>query len=242
MPVWKEPISQIRKRLNDTMVFSSTGWKMENEDLDLLNRAQQWLAQYKEWTIMTKRSVLTIASDRTAAIPVDANSIKAIYADLDGSGIPAVFYTLEDIDIAKRYLFINNFDKSTGHSWSIQFPNEAIIQGTLYIVYSFVLPDFEGTEAAEYSFFPPNLLLRCAQKIHCEDKGITGDSAVLLVNAFNEELRKFEMNAQLNNVSYDMTPHNAYGVPVKMTGYNLQNGSGNGGHYPYKNSSFMTGM
>lgn len=240
MSVWNEPISLIRARLRDLAVFGGTGWNVPSYDLDLLNRAQMWLATYKDWTLLTKRSVLAIEADRSVAIPSDANSIIAIYADLDGSGVPAVFYTLDDIDVGKRYLFENAYTKSGGHAWRIRFPANAIISGMLYIHYSFILEDFTGSEAPEYSFFPPNLLLRCAQKIHIEDKGITGDSVQVAINAFNEELRKFETNSQLNNVVYDTTPHNAYGQPIKIPGYQLGRGALPQYQTPYLPSVFRT--
>ena len=240
MSVWNEPISLIRARLRDLTVFGGTGWNVPNYDLDLLNRAQMWLATYKDWTLLTKRSALTIESDRSALLPTDLNSIIAVYADLDGSGIPAVFYTLDDIDVAKRYLFENAYTKETGHSWRLRFPPNALLSGTVYIHYSFILPDFTGSETPEYSFFPPNLLLRCAQKMHCEDKGITEDSITICVNAFNEELRKFEMNSQLNNVVYDTVPHNAYGQPIKLPGYQLGRGSMPNYQAPYLPSTFRT--
>jgi hypothetical protein len=41
--------------------------------------------------------------------------------------------------------------------------------------------------------------------MHYEDKGITGDSVQFAINAFNEELRKFELNSQYNNQQLDLT-------------------------------------
>jgi hypothetical protein len=240
MSVWNEPISLIRARLRDLTVFNGTGWNVQNYDLDLLNRAQMWLSTYKDWTLLTKRSVLTIGTDRSASLPSDLNSVIAVYADLDGSGIPAVFYTLDDIDVGKRYLFENDYTVAGGHVWKIRFPANAILSGTIYIHYSFRLADYTGSETPEYSFFPPNLLLRCAQKIHIEDKGMTGDSAQFAINAFNEELRKFETNSQLNNVVYDTVPHNAYGQPIKINGYQLGRGALPNYQTPYLPSTFRT--
>lgn len=240
MSVWREPISLIRARLRDITVFNGTGWNVSNYDLDLLNRAQMWLATCKDWTLLTKRAALTIGTDRAASLPSDLNSTIAVYSDLDGSGIPAVFYTLDDIDVAKRYQFENEYTMATGHVWKIRFPANAIISGTIYIHYSFILPDFTGSDTPEYSFFPSNLLLRCAQKIHIEDKGITGDSVQVAINAFNEELRKFEINSQLNNVVYDTVPHNAYGQPIKIPGYQLGRGAMPNYQSPYLPSTFRT--
>lgn len=243
---WTEPISTIRKRLRDILVFSSVGNNVSNLDLDLLNRAQMWLSQYRQWDALVKVIPMTLDSTKSMVLPSDINAILEVYVDLAGIGKPTLWYYQNAPDIAQRYTIIDTFDSSTGHSWKISFPLYGVIQGPLYMRYSYNLADFVGTDEAgnelvEYSFFPPNLLIRCAQKMHYEDKGITGDSVQVAINAFNEELRKFELNSQYNNQQLDLTIKNRYGMPIKIYGHSLDGANRAHSYSPYLPSTNVVG-
>lgn len=241
-----EPVSVIRKRLRDILVFSSVGNNISNLDLDLLNRAQMWLSQYRQWDSLVKVLPMTLDSTKSMTLPTDLNAILEVYVDLAGIGKPTLWYYQNAPDIAQRYTIIDTYDKSIGHSWKISFPLYGVIQGPLYMRYSYNLADFIGTDEAgneivEYSFFPANLLLRCAQKMHCEDKGITGDSVQIAINAFNEELRKYELNSQYNNQQLDFTIKNKYGMPIKIYGHSLDGANRAHSYSPYLPSTNVVG-
>lgn len=246
MSNWKEPISLIRKRLRDWLVYSPVGNNVDSLDLDLLNRAQMWLSQYRQWDMLTKTVNIAVDENKTAVLPDDLNALLEVYVMLGNIGKPTLWYTANSPDIASRYTIDYTFDKATGRTATISFPFNAIIQGPLYIKYTYNLPDFvgtdeEGNELTEYSFFPPNLLLVCAKKIFSEDKGVTGDSQQLILNSFNEELRKFEMNSQYNNQAMDLTVKNKYGFPIKINGHALDGQGSGGAHSPYVPSTMFHG-
>ena len=104
--------------------------------------------------------------------------------------------------------------------------------------YTAILPDFTGVDSLgvdidEYSFFPPELLLRCAQKIHAEEKGMTGDNINATLLSFNEQLKIFETMAQFNNQQPDLTPKNKFGQPIKLYGHTLDGLNTRSGYSPY---------
>lgn len=235
MSNWKEPIDLIRRRLQMTMVFSSMGNAVENYDLDLLNRAQMWLSQYRPWDFLV-RNIPIVLSASAFVLPDTCNAILDIYS-ADGSGIPIIHYYKDHIDPSQSYSVETTFDKSVGQVWTVSFNTTIAITSAMRLKYICNLPDFEGLETPEYSFFPPNLLMRCAQKMHIEDKGLTGDSQVLALNAFNEELRKFEANSQYNNQAMDLTVKNGYGQPLRIAGHKLNGSSGVAGYSSFSRST-----
>jgi hypothetical protein len=240
MSNWKEPVSLIRKRLQMTMIFSSQGNAVSNYDLDLLNRAQMWLSQFRPWDFLTK-NIQIVLSDSAFTLPDNCNAILDIYS-VDGSGIPVIHYTKDNVDPTQSYSIEATFDKSTGQTWKVSFVRGIEIGSELRLKYTCNLDDFVGTdengvEIVEYSFFPPNLLLRCAQKMHIEDKGITGDSQQLALNAFEAELRKYEANSQYNNQAMDLTIKNHYGQPLKISGHSLSGTKNKVTYSPFSRST-----
>jgi hypothetical protein len=240
MSNWKEPISLIRKRLQMTMIFSAQGNAVENYDLDLLNRAQMWLSQYRPWDFLT-RKISIVLSGSSFNLPDDCNAILDIFST-DISEIPVIHFTKDAVDPTQSYSVETTFDKSIGQVWTVTFIAGIASISNLRLKYICNLPDFEGedseeNEIVEYSFFPPNLLLRCAQKMHIEDKGITGDSAQLALNAFEVELRKFEANSQYNNQAMDLTVKNHYGQPLKIAGSSLNGQRSISSYSPFSRST-----
>lgn len=226
MGLWNEPISTIRKRLTDWLIVSPTGGNVENLDLDLLNRANQWLQSYRQWDMLIKMVTLSLDASRTATLPTDLKSILEVYSDDANIGKPTIWFYEDCPDVAFRYTKSYVYDKSTGGYWTIQFPSVSPLLSNPKLKYVQVLPDFTGTDAmgaaiTEYSFFPPNLLLRCAQKIFSEEKGLTGDNINATLLSFREELAMFESVAQFNNQQPDLTPKNKYGMPIKIATYSM---------------------
>lgn len=232
-------ISDIRNRLKDWLIYASSSSYVPNVDLDLLNRANQWLQAYRQWDSLIKTVALTMDSTgRVAILPTDVKSIIDVYVDSTVVGLPMLHFYEDDNDVAIRYTKQYTYDKSTGGVWTITFPSVSPLLSNPKMKYTVMLPDFvgvdeNGVEIVEYSFFPPELLLRCAQKIHAEEKGLTGDNIVAVLNSFNEQLRIYENMAQFNNQKPDLTPKNKFGMPIKITGHAMDGMGSRGGHSPF---------
>lgn len=241
MSVWGETVASIINRVKDVIVWSSTGNNVENLPLDLLNRAQNWLCMYKSWDYLKKVVPLTISDNRTAQLPSDINVMLDIYSTLGDIGKPSIHYYPDAPDVAERCELFCDFTVTAGHSWYVQFPSEALVTGPLYLKYAYNLPDIEEPEpnVDTYTFFPGELLVRCAQKLHIEDKGLTGDSADLAIKGFNDTLRNFEVNSQFVNQKMTLGPTDKFGNPVRIPGHSL-NGQGNSGYSPYPRATFFT--
>lgn len=239
MGLWNDPVDTIVNRLKDTLVFSDTGNHVSNYALDLLNRAQNWLQMCRQWDFLVKTATLTLDGNYSADMPSDINTILAVYVDVEGVGKPTNYYYRDAAEVTERYTLSDSFSVDNGHSWSIQFPTTCPITGTLYVKYTYNLQAIESGQS--YTFFPSELLFRCAQKLHHEDKGTTGDSIEYTVKAFNEVLDSFIRNSQYTNQKMDWGVHDRWGNPVKISGHTLT-GSTAGKYYsPYQNSAILTG-
>lgn len=238
MGLWNDPVDTIVNRLRDTLVFSDTGNHVSNYALDLLNRAQNWLSMNRQWDFLKKTATITLDSNRQAVLPSDLNSILAIYVDVSGIGKPTVYYNVESNDVSKRYEIFDTFSVDTGHVKTITFPSNAPVLGTLILLYTYNLPNIEAGQT--YTFFPSELLFRCAQKIHHEDKGTTGDSIEYTIKAFNELMDSFIRNSQYNNQNMDQTINDKYGNPLKIGGHLLGGYPSSKTFSPYQNSTFLT--
>lgn len=232
-------ISDIRNRLKDWLICAPGSSYVPNLDLDLLNRANQWLQAYRQWDSLVKTVALTLdaLTGRIAILPTDVKSILEVYVDNLVTGKPTFWFWEDDNDIAFRYTKQFTYDKATGGYWTITFPAISPLLTNPKMKYTAMIPDFtgvdeNGADIVEYSFFPPELLLRCAQKIHSEEKGMTGDNFVSILNSFNEQLRAYETMAQFNNHKPDLTPKNKFGQPIKIYGHQLNGSNVRSGYSP----------
>jgi hypothetical protein len=240
MGTWNTPVSTIINRLRDIIIFSDTGNNIENLALDLLNRAQNWLSMYRQWDYLKKVTELTVGANHIAILPSDVNSIISIYSDIEGVGKPSIYYHLNANDIAERYELYDTFSVVTGHSWYVQFPSAVPILEPLFIAYTYNLADIAPTDS--FTFYPSELLLRCAQKLHIEDKGLTGDSIDVALRAFHEQLDNFVRNSQHVNHKMDLSVKDKWGNPIKLQGYRHDGAAANGQFSSYKPSSILTGQ
>lgn len=238
MGLWNDPVDTIINRLEDTLVFSTTGNYVENYPLDLLNRAQNWLSMYRPWDYMKKVQPLTLAN-YIAVLPADISTILDVYVDSEGAGKPTHHFYKDANDIAERYELFDSFTVETGHSWYIQIPFTAPIVSPLYLKYIYNLANI--AEGQAHTFFPSELLFRTAQKIHHEDKGTTGDSIEYTMKAFNELLDSFIKNSQYTNQKMDLGVTDAWGNPVKIPGHSLTGQTPRRFSSPYQNSALLTG-
>lgn len=239
MGIWTGKISDIRARLRDWLIYSANSSNVQNLDLDLLNRANEYLQMYRSWDSLVKTVTLTLdETGRSAVLPTDLKNILEVYVDNLVIGKPNFWFYENDADVAFRYTKEYVYDKATGGHWIITFPSVSPLLSTPKLKYNCVLPAFVGVDAdnvevAEYSFFPPELLLRTAQKIHAEEKGLSGDFVGLILQSFNEQIKLFETMAQANNQRPDLTPKNKFGMPVKISGYSLDGLNSYTGHSPW---------
>lgn len=237
MGLWNDPVDTIVNRLKDTLVFSDTGNNVSNYALDLLNRAQNWLSMFKQWEFLIKEAELAVGTDRIAQLPTDINTILDIFVDTGGIGVPTIHYYSNSNDPTDLYNLFDTFDATTGHSWYIRFPVNSPIEGTVYLKYTYNLPTIEAGQL--HTFFPSELLFRCAQKLHHEDKGTTGDSIEYTIRAFNELLDSFTRNSQHTNQKMDFSIKDRWGNPLKIGGHTL-NGTPQRRYFsPYQNSSIL---
>lgn len=235
-----EPISKIKARFEQWARFSNTGAKVQDIALDYINRAKDWLCEYRSWDRLKRQVALTLASDLSSLLPSDLVSILAVWCDSNGDGKPDWYYYRDHTDVAHRYTVAGEFDPTVGHSLTIQFPSGSNLSGSPVLEYSTGISDYTGNET-EYSFFPPSLLLRCAQKIYCEDKGKTGDDEQLLINAFWEDLRRYEQNVQHSNTVMDLTLRDAAGNPMRILGHAMDGSGGSPTVTPYVPSTWFHG-
>jgi hypothetical protein len=235
MPLYGETISTIRKRLRNWLIYSTSTSEVPYLDLDLLNRARQWLENYRwKWDPLTTIVSLTLDSNRDAVCPSDLKTILEVYVYPVITNKPNIWFSEDHSDVAFRYTKFYTHDNDTGGFWTIRFPSVSPLLSNPKLKYSRFLPDYVGysgsTEIVEYSFFPGNLLLRTAQKIFIEDKGITGDNVEPILNAFKEELRNYEVSTQFNNQVCDLTPKNRFGQPIQISAYALDGSTYRPGH------------
>jgi hypothetical protein len=252
MAFYNEKISTIRARLSDWLKI--TGGAVTNLDLDLLNRAHQWLQSYRNWDCLKKTVALSVADNliegvtypKSSILPIDLDTIFSVYVDNATVGMPNIYFYENDNDIAQRYTkqYLFNSADATKSFWLITWPSVSPLLSGPKCEYLRIVPDFTGSEADEYSFFPGELLLRCAQKIRIDEKGLTGDNNQALLLSFREVLSQFERMNQANNVRPDMVPKNKWGRPIHINGYTLGGGSRRtgGATTPYVPATWFHGV
>lgn len=189
---------------------------------DLLNRAQAELWMYRNWDGLVKRYQLTLSSN-AGSMPTDFGGMGLIrvYVDTNGDGKPDKYYYRES-DTNQGYKLVNTFAKATGHSWVMTFFSTP--PANPYIVYKVLLDDFTGV-GDEYSYFPPDLLLATAQKIHIEEADLVGNEYEAILRRQAQLLRDYEQNHQYQNNAPEMNPLDESQQQLESDGFDLQGGS-----------------
>jgi hypothetical protein len=158
----------IQSRLLDFLTVANDG-NVANVALDLLNRAQQYLWQLSDWRGIVKTSPLAVSSSLEAVAPADFGRLLSMWWDANGDGVPDGFFDeMGGHDPARAVSVISSFDKATGYSTKFRFSVSP--QSAPNLTYVALLEDFAGT-GTEYSFFPAELLLKCAEMLHLEEHG-----------------------------------------------------------------------
>jgi hypothetical protein len=241
MAFYTEKISTIRMRLRDWLKV--TGGEVPSLDLDLINRAHQWLQSYRNWDCLKKTTILSVGDNtvngviysKSSKLPTDLSTIFSVYVDNATVGKPNIYFYENDSDIAQRYMKEYIFDSSdaTQSYWIITWPSVSPLLSNPKCEYLRILPDFIGGNSDEYTFFPGELLLRTAQMLRIEEKGLTGDNNKALLDGQLKNLANFERMNQFNNVRPDMVPKNKYGMPIHISGYRMDGNKRRAGSSPY---------
>ena len=212
----------IEKRLLDWLPYADTGGNVTNLAKDLLNRAQRELWQYRAWENLIKRQDLTLTA-KAASLPADFGRVVSVFHDTDGDGMPDFYYFNRSAYADNGYRIADVFVKATGHAWTITF--WASPSSTPTLEYQAILEDFAGT-GTEYSFFPGDLLMLTAQKIHGAEADMVGAEFGVNKQAWQESIRDYEQANQWVNINSEMNLVDAVGQTVEMETFDLFEGSG----------------
>jgi hypothetical protein len=212
--------ADFKKRLDDWL--RDEGGSISDLSKDLLNRAQTELWMYRDWDGLMKRSQLTLSSN-AASMPTDFGGmgLKNVWIDSNADGKPDKYYYREST-ADQGYKLVNSFTKSAGHSWTITFFSTP--PANPYVHYKRCLDDFTGV-GDEYSYFPPDLLVTTAQKVHIEEADLVGNEYEAILRRQAQLLRDYESNHQYQNNEPEWHPLDMSGQQIESEGFDLQGGS-----------------
>ena len=207
MPYNLELYSELEARLKDWI--NAVGGEVTDLPLDLLNRAQNDLTMERRWSDMMFTSALTAVSGESKAysFPSDMACFRLISTDSNSDGKPDEYYFAEGRQYNGYYLE-DRFDKATGHAWVAIFYVDPAT--TPKVNYQKRLSDFTGS-GTEYTFFPGELLLLTAQKIHIIETGLTDASYRAILDAQGKALDKYIAAHQYVNTDLVMEIKDASG-------------------------------
>lgn len=223
MSYWTTKYSDVAPRLKDWLRVGDGG-NVSDVALDLLNRAQDWLWQYKAWPYLAKTIQLTLTNN-AVTLPSDFGRVIDVYDDSNGDGYPDKRYFENNWDITRRYTLTDSFATATGHSWVMTFNNPAAAP---YLKYQKLLTAFAGT-GTEYSFFPAQLIIRAAQIIHYDEKGIEGSDYSALKQSLEDELRDYQQATVQTNSARSVPLRDNVGQIVSVEHISLS-GAGDAGY------------
>lgn len=211
--------TEYKNRMNDWMKHIATGANITDRTLDLANRAQDWLIMYKPWSDLVKTQALTV-TDNQADFPSDFARMVHCNWDSDADGKPeGYFYNLGPSN--KGYIVENTFTKAGGHSRVIKFFNTLGVDPIMKYVYK--LDDFAGT-GTEYSFFPGELLLRTAQLLHIEEKGLSKIEYDMIYRSHNRLLTNYTQAHHYVNQELNRRINDSLGNEIIMQDVDLMGG------------------
>jgi len=216
-------IANAVKRITDFL--NVTGGAITDAPTDYLNRAQQQLAGERDWDLLVGRQDLTLDANRSATLPADCDVILEVGSDTDGDGkLDDLFY--QDGENANGYKLADTFTLAAGHSVAITFFSTP--SNTVTLVYKKTLTDFTydstGAYSAQYSFFPEELLVLRAQRIHLEESGLDANQLQAIKDAEDTALRNFTMKNVSNNADAIPRVNDADGKRISFDRYTLNEG------------------
>lgn len=206
--------SDIKNVVSDWL--QGEGSAVADLELNLINRAKDYIARYRHWDELKKRLTLTLDSDGKTVTnyPNDIQAIIEVGLDTDGDGRLDYFFFLDDYEPGRGYYLESGWTKAAGHSWTMKFNDPP--SGSPVLIYQMKLTDFEGT-GTEYSFYPKELMIKTAQKLFIEDSGAHDEYGVI-DKAFREQMRDYESLHQYQNTAMKMVPLDNYYNAVEFDG------------------------
>jgi hypothetical protein len=215
MGYWTAKYSEIEPRLKDFIKAGDNG-NVTNVALDLLNRAQDYLWQYKAWGYLQKVASVTMTNS-TGSMPSGFGRLLSVYLDSNNDGIPEIQYYENHSDITRTYSMAATFVTATGYTWTITMPNAP---GTIKVRYMPEITAFTGT-GTEYSVFPAQLLLITAMKIHLQEIGADSNDLQAVINAWSEEIRDFTQAIHKMNPPRGISVRDGVGQQVGISGMDI---------------------
>jgi len=187
----------------------------------LLNRAQDWLWQYRAWDELIKYQQITLSATNTITLPSTYGGIlMQVFCDTDGDGKPDRYY-YKDGQNASGYRLESTFAKATGHSVILRFFSTP--PANPYIKFPVLLTDFAGT-GTEYTFFPADLLIATAQMIHIQEADLVGNEYQAIIDKQAALLRDYEQSHQHQNVEMNMRQTDEAGEDIENDSFDLDGG------------------
>lgn len=219
MPYNQPLYSELKARLEDWI--QSSGGSVQTLPLDLLNRAQDDLTIHRQWSDMmfTTPLVPVNGEDKAYSMPSGMASYKIISSDHDEDGKPDEYFYDRSIQ-DKGYNIEDRFDILSGHAHVVIFYRDPNNLPNVY--YQKALSDFTDIGTPQYSFFPAELLLRTAQKIHIEETGLTSAEVTVILNSQQKLIDKY--TASHHNVNNDLKMEilDSEGYPIQTEAMNLR--------------------
>lgn len=213
--------STIKNRMLDWLQFSNTGGNVTDLALDLLNRAQRELWNYRAWEYLVTRANLTV-TNKAATLPAGFGKVIRVFSDTNADGLPDFYYYNRSSRADDGYRLSDAFVKATGHAWTMTFWSAP--QNTVTLEYQIVLEDFAGTDT-EYSFFPGELLLARAQKIHITEAALVGNEYTAIVTREKELLLDYEHAHHYRNMDMRMELNDENGTQIENEEFDLAGGT-----------------
>ena len=222
-----------KQQLDDTITGES-GDSTVDLVLAYFNRAQDFLWQRRPWQELITRVQLTMTTSTTASLPAACGRLIRVWYDSDSDGRPDKYF-FNNGKYDDGYYITNTFTKAGGHVRTISFYRGP--DHTPYIEYLRLLERFTGTGSGdEYSYFPPNLLVKTAQKIHIEESDLVGNEYKAILDAWAEEIRDYEQSHQWLNIDMRMQNNDDAGDPIETEQYNLETATSERYNDGYDNS------
>lgn len=213
--IYNVPYSTFSKRLTDWL--TTVGGEVSNLTLDLANRGMDRLWLEADWEDLIGRQVLSL-TDKSASLPDDFGRVVRVWHDSDSDGKPD-FYYYAYANHDNGYYISDSFAKATGHNKTITFYRDP--SHTPTVEYVKALTHFTAGEDAEYSFFPPDLLIRAAQMTHIEEADLVGNEFDAIERSYNAMLYKYKATHQFKNRDMYHEMRDELGDRIENDQYNL---------------------
>ena len=221
--IWNDKVQDILSLFNSSTIFQTRSTNgLDDKALRLYNKAKDRLCMVRPWRDLLVTIQQAPDAQRKITLPADFGYVVSVYIDPSNIGKPMWWYSLRCNDIARRYDEEVTFDPSTGFTRKLVFPNAVVLPGIPYICYSKAIPDSDGSNPNEISFFPQGLMLIMMKKLSLIMIGTAGnDNAAQLDKEYLEELKLFEAYAYENNTELDMSVKDRFGNPIVISGGTL---------------------